>query len=90
MFYPEKIKNMKSFEKRSLTLDAALEMIAAANKKAAELQIKICVTVVDESGITKAVKRLQRLSVDRYIKETVAPADTKSRASATSNSSRRS
>jgi len=49
---------MKSFEKKSLTLETAFEMIFAANKKAAELQMNICVTIVDESGILKAYSRM--------------------------------
>ena len=49
---------MKSFDKKSVTLNAAQEMIGAAIAKANELGMGIAVTIVDESGNLKAFARM--------------------------------
>ncbi len=48
----------KSFAKQSISEELAFQMIQAAEKKAAELGMGICTTVVDESGVMKAFGRM--------------------------------
>jgi uncharacterized protein GlcG (DUF336 family) len=47
-----------TFAKTSISSKLALEMIAKAEQKAAELNLKICVAIVDESGLLKAFSRM--------------------------------
>jgi uncharacterized protein GlcG (DUF336 family) len=47
-----------AFEKRSITLDAAERLIDAAVAKAKELDLLVCVIVLDESAILKAFRRM--------------------------------
>ncbi len=49
---------MKPIIKKSLSLNACLTMAEAAMKKAVDLNIKISITFVDESGILKAFYRM--------------------------------
>ena len=48
---------MSTFEKRSITLEAAQRVIAAALAEADKLGVKVAVTVLDESGVLKAFAR---------------------------------
>jgi len=48
----------KNFTKKSISHEAALEMIKAAFAKAQELEISISVCIVDESGISKVFARM--------------------------------
>lgn len=47
-----------SFEKRSVSIETAWEMIKAAEQKAMELGLGISTTIVDESGVIKAFSRM--------------------------------
>ncbi|MCA9701513.1 MAG: heme-binding protein [Myxococcales bacterium] len=49
---------MKTFEKRSLQINAAKKIIKHAEAKAEELGMKIAITIVDESGVLKAFSRM--------------------------------
>ena len=56
-----------SVTKRSITQEAADRVIAAASAKAGELGVPMAISVVDESGILKAFRRMDGaalLSVD--------------------------
>jgi uncharacterized protein GlcG (DUF336 family) len=46
------------FEKASVTTDLAHRMIAAAEARAAELEVPMVIAVCDESGILKAFSRM--------------------------------
>jgi uncharacterized protein GlcG (DUF336 family) len=46
------------FEKASITTDLAHRMIAAAEARAAELEVPMVIAVCDESGILKAFSRM--------------------------------
>ena len=48
----------KTFEKHSIASAQALSMVEAAMQKANELNIKVAVAVVDESGVLKAFARM--------------------------------
>lgn len=52
------MKGEATFEKRSISVDLARRMIAAAEAKAAETGIRISTTIVDESGLVKAFSRM--------------------------------
>ena len=47
-----------TFAKTSISVKLAREMLAKAEQKAAELNIKICVAIVDESGHLKCFSRM--------------------------------
>lgn len=53
---------MKNIIKKSLSLDACTNMAVAAIQKAEEMKIKIALTFVDESGIQKAIFRIDQLT----------------------------
>lgn len=56
-----------SFEKRSITGEAAQRMVAAAAAKASEIGVPMCIAVTDESGNLKAFLRMDgaaQLSID--------------------------
>jgi uncharacterized protein GlcG (DUF336 family) len=46
------------FSKESISSDAAKRMIQAAEEKAGELNFKISISIVDESGVQKAFSRM--------------------------------
>jgi glc operon protein GlcG len=48
---------MTTFEKRSVSIDAAQRIIEAAFREADSIGIKVAVTVVDDSGLLKAFGR---------------------------------
>jgi uncharacterized protein GlcG (DUF336 family) len=48
----------QSFQKPSITLEAARAMILAAEQKAEALGLAVAVTVLDESGVLKAFSRM--------------------------------
>ncbi len=48
---------METFEKRSISLEAAQRLVEAALREAGSVGIKVCVAVVDESGYLKAFVR---------------------------------
>ena len=57
----------KTLTKASITAEAAVDAIRAAEKKAAEIGVPMCIAVCDESGVLKAFKRMDGaalLSVD--------------------------
>ncbi|MEI6456013.1 MAG: heme-binding protein [bacterium] len=63
-----------SFQKHSITAEAAKLMIVAAERKAAELGVHIAVTIVDESGVLKAFSRMDGaplISVDASRKKAI-------------------
>jgi uncharacterized protein GlcG (DUF336 family) len=47
-----------AFSKQSVTADAALKIIAAAEKKAFELGTPMVIAIADESGVLKALLRM--------------------------------
>ena len=47
-----------TFQKSSITLEAAERLIAAAEKKSLEMGKAMCIAVVDEDGTLKAFKRM--------------------------------
>jgi uncharacterized protein GlcG (DUF336 family) len=47
-----------TFQKSSITLEAAQRMIAAAEAKAREMKIPMCIAVVDSDGTLKAFSRM--------------------------------
>ncbi len=49
---------MRTFQKQSLTLNTAKQMIAKAEAKAGEIGMEIAIAIVDESGILKAFSRM--------------------------------
>jgi uncharacterized protein GlcG (DUF336 family) len=50
--------DMRVFQKKSLTAEAALEMVSTAVACAAQNEVNVAVAVVDESGIVKAFLRM--------------------------------
>ena len=57
----------RTLTKASITNEAAIEAIRAAETKAAEIGVPMCIAVVDESGVLKAFSRMDGaalLSVD--------------------------
>lgn len=48
---------METYEKRSISLEAAQRIVEAALREAGSLGIKVCVAVLDESGQLKAFIR---------------------------------
>ncbi|HEX7947453.1 MAG TPA: heme-binding protein [Phenylobacterium sp.] len=57
----------RTLTKASITAEAAVEAIRAAETKAAEIGVPMCIAVVDESGILKGFSRMDGaalLSVD--------------------------
>ena len=57
----------RTLTKSSITSEGALEAIRAAERKAAEIGVPMCIAVVDESGVLKAFSRMDGaalLSVD--------------------------
>ena len=57
----------RTLTKASITAEAAVEAIRAAEKKAVEIGVPMCIAVVDESGVLKAFSRMDGaalLSVD--------------------------
>ncbi len=57
----------RTLTKASITNEAAVEAIRAAEKKAAEIGVPMCIAVVDESGVLKGFSRMDGaalLSVD--------------------------
>jgi uncharacterized protein GlcG (DUF336 family) len=56
-----------SYEKRSISAEAAQRLVAAAAARATELSVPMCIAVCDESGQLKAFLRMDgaaQLSVD--------------------------
>ena len=56
-----------SFEKKSITSEGAFKAILAAEKKAREIGVPMCISITDESGVLKAFTRMDgapQLSVD--------------------------
>jgi len=49
-----------SFNKPSISIELCNSMIVKAIKKAEQLEIGISITIVDESGVTKAFSRMER------------------------------
>ena len=49
-----------AFEKTSITAESARRMIEAAERKAAEIGTAMVIAVVDESGVLKALLRMDR------------------------------
>jgi len=47
-----------TFQKSSITIEAAQRMIAAAEAKAREMNIPMCIAVVDSDGTLKAFSRM--------------------------------
>ena len=47
-----------TFQKSTITLEAAQRMIAAAEAKAREMKIPMCIAVVDSDGTLKAFSRM--------------------------------
>ncbi len=47
-----------TFQKSSITIEAAQRMIAAAEAKAREMKIPMCIAVVDSDGTLKAFSRM--------------------------------
>jgi uncharacterized protein GlcG (DUF336 family) len=63
-----------SFEKKSITAEAAKQMLNAAEKKAADLGIGISVYIVDESAVLKAFSRMDNaplITIDAARKKAV-------------------
>src|SRR3954462_14568393 len=57
----------RTLSKASITSEGALEAIRAAEQKAAEIGVPMCIAVVDESGVLKGFSRMDGaalLSVD--------------------------
>jgi uncharacterized protein GlcG (DUF336 family) len=57
----------RTLTKASITSEGALEAIRAAEQKAAEIGVPMCIAVVDESGVLKGFSRMDGaalLSVD--------------------------
>ena len=57
----------RTLTKASITVEAAFEVIRAAEAKAVEIGVPMCIAVVDESGVLKAFSRMDgaaQLSVD--------------------------
>jgi uncharacterized protein GlcG (DUF336 family) len=57
----------RTLTKASITSEGALEAIRAAERKAAEIGVPMCIAVVDESGVLKGFSRMDGaalLSVD--------------------------
>ena len=57
----------RTLSKASITSEGALEAIRAAESKAAEIGVPMCIAVVDESGVLKGFSRMDGaalLSVD--------------------------
>jgi uncharacterized protein GlcG (DUF336 family) len=58
---------MKVVTKASITAESAQALVAAAEAKAREIGVPMCIAVVDESGVLKAFSRMDgaaQLSVD--------------------------
>ena len=51
------------YTKHSITSELAVAMIHAAEAKAAELGLKICTWIVDESGVQKAFSRMDQAPI---------------------------
>jgi uncharacterized protein GlcG (DUF336 family) len=51
-------ENTKTFQKSSITIQAAQRLIAAAEAKASELAKPMCIAVVDGDGTLKAFSRM--------------------------------
>ncbi|MBM3776823.1 MAG: heme-binding protein [Acidimicrobiia bacterium] len=47
-----------TFAKSSITAGLALELVQKAQQKAVELELNVCVAVVDESGLLKCFSRM--------------------------------
>ena len=47
-----------TFQKASITIEAAQRMVAAAEAKSREMGLRMCIAVCDEDGILKAFSRM--------------------------------
>ena len=55
-----------AFEKSSITAETAQRMILAAERKASELGLSMVIAVVDESGVLKALLRMDGAPLSEY------------------------
>ena len=54
-----------AFPKQSVTSEAAHQVMAAAERKALEIGTPMVIAVVDESGVLKALSRMDCRAVER-------------------------